>query len=69
MTSSTVIMPSDAGDTLQVLADKIRVIVSAKDTAAKYELFELQGPEGSGPPPHCHPWDEAYYMLDGGTGH
>jgi hypothetical protein len=23
------------------------------------------GPEGSGPPPHSHPWDEAFYVLAG----
>lgn len=23
------------------------------------------GPEGSGPPPHSHPWDEAFYVVAG----
>ncbi|MBL8513596.1 MAG: cupin domain-containing protein, partial [Betaproteobacteria bacterium] len=49
----------------QVLADRIRVLAGAEVTDSKYEFFELSGPEGSGPPPHRHPWDEAYYVLDG----
>ncbi len=23
------------------------------------------GGHGSGPPPHCHPWEEVYVVLDG----
>jgi quercetin dioxygenase-like cupin family protein len=29
------------------------------------EIFDTSGPAGSGPVPHCHPWDEIYLMLDG----
>jgi uncharacterized cupin superfamily protein len=28
-------------------------------------LFEEEIPLGMGPPPHRHPWDEAYYVLEG----
>ena len=24
-----------------------------------------KGPEGSGPPPHNHPWDESFYVVKG----
>jgi len=26
-----------------------------------------QGDEGTGPPPHCHGWDECFYVLEGGV--
>jgi quercetin dioxygenase-like cupin family protein len=29
------------------------------------EVFETTGPEQAGPPPHRHPWDEVYVVLDG----
>lgn len=46
---------------LRVVGDEIRPLIQT-DT---HELFELRGPEGSGPPPHSHPWNESYYLLDG----
>lgn len=24
-----------------------------------------EGPEGAGPPPHAHPWDESFYVTRG----
>ncbi|MBL8517357.1 MAG: cupin domain-containing protein [Betaproteobacteria bacterium] len=65
MTASAQIVRGGEGEKLQVLADRIRILVGAEQTGAKYEVFELTGHEGSGPPPHSHPWDEAYFMLDG----
>jgi quercetin dioxygenase-like cupin family protein len=28
-------------------------------------LIEQSGPQGSGPPPHHHPWDEIFLVLEG----
>lgn len=50
-----------AGRTLNVLADTARVTVAG----GQFEIFEFSGPRDSGPPPHAHPWDEAYLGLDG----
>lgn len=50
-----------AGRTLRVLEDRVRVDVAG----GQLEIFELSGPADSGPPPHAHPWDEAYIGLDG----
>src|SRR5262249_45079802 len=33
--------------------------------AEGYEVFLQRGPEGSGPPPHSHPWDESFYVVKG----
>jgi len=30
-----------------------------------YEIFHQAGPEGSGPPPHNHAWDEAFCAIAG----
>jgi glyoxylate utilization-related uncharacterized protein len=30
-----------------------------------YEIFLQQGVAGSGPPPHSHVWDEAFYIVKG----
>ena len=29
------------------------------------EIFLQDGVEGSGPPPHYHPWDESFYVVSG----
>lgn len=65
MASTTLIISKDQGESLQVLADRVRVLAAADHTGSRYEVFELSGPEGSGPPPHAHPWDESYFVLDG----
>ena len=47
-----------------VLGDRVRVLASAAD-GNPFEMFEWQGPENSGPPPHAHPWTESYFVIDG----
>jgi mannose-6-phosphate isomerase-like protein (cupin superfamily) len=46
---------------------RMSVLASAEQTGDKYEFFLL---EGSGPAPwvrplHTHPWDEAFFVLEG----
>ncbi len=53
------------GTSLQVLADRIRVLATTEQTNGNYEIFELTGPQGSGPPLHLHAWDESYFMIEG----
>jgi len=48
----------------RVVGETIACIVNAELTGS-YEVFLQTSPEGGGPPPHFHDWDEAYYMLDG----
>lgn len=49
------------GRSLSVLSDTIRVDVAG----GQLEIFELSGERDSGPPPHAHPWDEAYIGMEG----
>ena len=49
---------------LKVVGEEITVLASGAQTSS-YEIFRQAGPEGSGPPPHSHPWDESFYVLEG----
>ncbi len=61
---SIIANPAD-GARLRVVGDVVRVLASSQQTGGAYEIFELEGPEGSGPPPHAHPWSEAYVVTEG----
>jgi quercetin dioxygenase-like cupin family protein len=49
---------------LNIVNEQI-TIMSSNTESKDYELFLQQGPEGSGPPPHSHDWDESFYVLEG----
>ena len=55
---------SDAGRPLAVLGTQVTVL-AAKEATGSYEITMQEGPEGTGPPPHEHPWDEAFFVLEG----
>ncbi len=59
-----VIMPDGAPRPLNVVGEQITVLASGEQTGG-YEIFLQAGPEGSGPPPHNHPWDESFYVIKG----
>jgi quercetin dioxygenase-like cupin family protein len=61
---SIIANPAD-GTRLRVVGDVVRVLASSEQTGGAYEIFELEGPEGSGPPAHAHPWVEAYVVTEG----
>jgi len=56
--------PAD-GARLRVNGDIMRVLATSDETGDTYEIFEMEAVEGSGPPPHAHPWSEAYFVLEG----
>ena len=49
---------------LNVVGEQITVLAPGCRTGA-YEIFRQAGPEGSGPRPHYHPWDESFYVVSG----
>ena len=59
-----VVAPKDYPQPLNVVGEHITVLASGAATGG-YEIFLQQGPEGSGPPPHNHPWDESFYVVRG----
>lgn len=71
MPEPLVVTPDHAPRPLNVVGEQITVLASSVQTGS-YEIFLQAGPEGSGPPPHSHPWDEAFYVTKGqivfGTG-
>lgn len=62
--SGPIIIEKSATRTLNVVGEQITVLASGDQTGS-YEVFHQAGPEGSGPPPHNHPWDEAFYVTRG----
>lgn len=53
-----------AARALDVGGFKITVLASTEQTGG-YELFRIAGPEGTGPGPHHHAWDESFFVLSG----
>jgi len=49
---------------LNVVGEQVTVLVDGA-TSGNFEIFHQDGPEGSGPPPHNHPWNEAFFVLAG----
>lgn len=59
-----VVAPGDYAPTLDIVGEHVTVLASGEATEG-YEIFLQRGPEGSGPPPHSHPWDESFYVTKG----
>jgi quercetin dioxygenase-like cupin family protein len=64
MPAPLIVNHDSAPRSLNVVGERITVLASGAQTGS-YEIFFQAGPEGSGPPPHSHPWDEAFYVLKG----
>ncbi|MBN3756507.1 cupin domain-containing protein [Paraburkholderia sp. Tr-20389] len=58
------VVPQAYARALNVLGEKITVLADHAATQG-YEVFLQRGPEGSGPPPHSHDWDESFFVIDG----
>ena len=61
MTVSVITTTEDQA--LNVLGEQLRPLTP--QGALSIEIFETTGPEQAGPPPHRHPWDEIYVVLEG----
>ena len=59
-----VVTAKDYDAPLNIVGEQITVLASGERTEG-YEIFLQQGPEGSGPPPHAHPWDESFFVTKG----
>jgi quercetin dioxygenase-like cupin family protein len=63
--SSPLIVRRGQGETLNIVGIALRFLCRAEDTGGAWSLMENVIPENAGPPPHRHPWDEAYYIISG----
>jgi quercetin dioxygenase-like cupin family protein len=59
-----IVAPKDYAPTLDIVGEHVTVLASGEATGG-YEIFFQRGPEGSGPPPHSHPWDESFFVTGG----
>ncbi len=59
-----IVTPKDYAPALNIVGDQVTVLASGEATDG-YEIFLQRGPEGSGPPPHSHPWDESFFVIKG----
>jgi quercetin dioxygenase-like cupin family protein len=59
-----IVAPEDYAQELDIVGEHVTVLASGEATGG-YEIFLQRGPEGSGPPPHSHPWDESFYVVKG----
>lgn len=59
-----IVSPTQRPAALNVGGFMINVLASTDETGGN-ELFYQHGPEGKGPGPHFHAWDESFYVLQG----
>ncbi|MGE3978649.1 MAG: hypothetical protein AB7F94_13810 [Nitrospira sp.] len=59
-----VLRPDQHEPTLNGIGTQVTVLASNAATQS-YGITLQQGEEGTGPPPHSHDWDEAFYVLKG----
>jgi quercetin dioxygenase-like cupin family protein len=59
-----IVAPEDYAKSLDIVGEHVTVLASGEATQG-YEIFLQRGDEGSGPPPHSHPWDESFYVVKG----
>lgn len=53
------------GEAMKVMGADVRFLCAATETEKAWSLMEVGLPTHAGPPPHHHPWDEAYYVVEG----
>ena len=59
-----VIEPEKTPDPVNVVGETITILAGG-DLSKPFEMHIQEGVQGGGPPPHFHPWDEAFYVIDG----
>ena len=59
-----VIAPEKTPVPVNVVGEAITVLAGG-DLSKPFEMHIQEGVQGGGPPPHFHPWDEAFYVTDG----
>ena len=64
MPKPLVVTLDQARSPLKMVGEEVTILASGAQTGS-YEIFRQSGPEASGPPPHRHEWDEAFYVVDG----
>ncbi|MBY0262476.1 MAG: cupin domain-containing protein [Phycisphaerales bacterium] len=59
-------VPQDGGEVLNVLGERVRVLVDGSGSGGRLLMLEITTPYGQGPPLHRHTHDdEFFYVLSG----
>lgn len=61
---TAVINTADDLETLTVIGETLRPLLT-NEMGSSIEIYDTQGHEGMGPPPHVHDWSESYVVLEG----
>lgn len=64
MSKDVIVTKTEHRQYLNLFGENLSVLASGEQTGGM-EVFFQEGAEGAGPPPHAHPWDEAFYVLSG----
>ncbi|MCX2573235.1 cupin domain-containing protein [Pedobacter sandarakinus] len=60
------IVEENSGNSMSVVGDTYKIIISGEQTNGEYAVIDMLVPSFSGPGPHAHPnIQEAFYILDG----
>src|SRR3954471_9986460 len=65
MAKQAVVMRKGQAKALNVMGGKVSFLCESGQTGNAWSAMVCTLPKDSGPPPHDHPWDEAYYVLEG----
>jgi quercetin dioxygenase-like cupin family protein len=65
MQKQTIVVKSQDVRPLHVLGTEVRFLCEGHNTHGAWSLMEVTLPKDSGPPPHSHQWDEAYFITEG----
>jgi quercetin dioxygenase-like cupin family protein len=65
VSKTRVVTKRGEGETLNALGTQLRFLCGPDKTDHAWSLMEVVVPQNAGAPPHQHPWDEAYYIVDG----
>jgi quercetin dioxygenase-like cupin family protein len=50
---------------ISLAGDTYTILLTGEDTAGRYTLIDMHVPDGGGPPPHRHDFEEMFTVLDG----
>ncbi|MFF7561871.1 cupin domain-containing protein [Streptomyces pseudovenezuelae] len=64
--SLTVADPDDPGTTyVSLVGNTYAMLITGEHTAGRYCLIDMRVPDGGGPPPHRHDFEEMFTVLEG----
>lgn len=59
------VLEAGEGNKFSVLDSEFTTKATGKDTNGAWAFYEIRETFAGGPPLHTHPWDEAFYILEG----